>query len=124
MRYGFKIFGNQAFQARVRGFTYFNDPKDSFYTDYVGGFLGMRSYPFFAIAGNQTAFTSLSWFMPIFKNINTQIGPYMFYKMYARFFFETGNGWCLGNSSGSETARRLTTGNNLKVVLEPSYDCL
>ncbi len=114
VRYGFKIFGNQAFQARVRGFTYFNDPKDSFYTDYVGGFLGMRSYPFFAIAGNQTAFTSLSWFMPIFKNINTQIGPYMFDKMYARFFFETGNGWFLGNSSGSETARRLTTGNNLK----------
>ena len=34
--------GNQAFQARIRGFTYFNDPKDSFYTDYVGGFLGMR----------------------------------------------------------------------------------
>ncbi len=114
VRYGFKTVGDQAFQARVRGFTYFNDPKDSFYTDYVGGFLGMRSYPFFAIAGNQTAFTSLSWFMPIFKNVNTQVGPYMFDKMYARFFFETGNGWFLGNSSDSETAQRLSTGNNLK----------
>lgn len=114
IRYGFKTVGNQAFQARVRGFTYFNDPKDSFYTDYVGGFLGMRSYPFFAIAGNQSAFTSLSWFMPIFKDINTQVGPYMFDKMYARFFFETGNGWFLGNSKGSETAQRLSTGNNLK----------
>jgi Tol biopolymer transport system component len=114
IRYGFKTVGNQAFQARVRGFTYFNDPKDSFYTDYVGGFLGMRSYPFFAIAGNQSAFTSLSWFMPIFKDINTQVGPYMFDKMYARFFFETGNGWFLGNSKGSETAQRLNTGNNLK----------
>jgi len=114
VRYGFKTFGDQAFQARVRGFTYFNDPKDSFYSDYVGGFLGMRSYPFFAIAGNSTAFTSLSWFMPIFKNINTQVGPYMFDKMYARFFFETGNGWFLGNSTDSETATRLSTGNNLK----------
>jgi Tol biopolymer transport system component len=114
VRYGFKTFGDQAFQARVRGFTYFNDPKDAFYTDYVGGFLGMRSYPFFAIAGNQTAFTSLSWFMPIFKDVNTQVGPYMFDKMYARFFFETGNGWFLGNSSNTETAQRLGTGNNLK----------
>ncbi|MGB0347318.1 MAG: hypothetical protein ACPGGA_07525, partial [Balneolaceae bacterium] len=114
VRYGFKTVGDQAFQARLRGFTYFNDPKDSFYTDYVGGFLGMRSYPFFAIAGNQTAFTSLSWFMPIFKNLNTQVGPYMFDKMYARFFFETGNGWFLGKSSDSETAQRLNTGNNLK----------
>ncbi len=114
VRYGFKTRSNQAFQARVRGFTFFNDPEDSFYTDYVGGFLGMRSYPFFAIAGNSTAFTSLSWFMPVFKNLNTQVGPYMFDKVYARFFFETGNGWFLGNSSSSETAQRLGTGNNLK----------
>jgi Tol biopolymer transport system component len=114
VRYGFKTFGNQAFQARVRGFSYFNDPKDSFYSDYVGGFLGMRSYPFYAIAGNTTAFTSLSWFMPIFKNMRQQVGPYMFDKVYARFFFETGNGWFLGNSADSETAQRLGTGNNLK----------
>ena len=114
VRYGFKTFGNQAFQARIRGFTYFNDPKDSFYTDYVGGFLGMRSYPFYAIAGNTTAFTSLSWFVPIFKNMHRQAGPFMFDKMYARFFFETGNGWFLGDSNASETADRLGTGNNLK----------
>ena len=114
LRYGFKTIGNQAFQARIRGFTYFNDPKDSFFTDYVGGFLGMRSYPFFAIAGNQTAFTSLSWFTPIFKKMNIQIGPYMIDKMYARLFFEAGNGWFLGESSNSKTAKRLGTGNNLK----------
>jgi len=114
VRYGFKTFNNQAFQARIRGFSYFNDPNDTFYTDYVGGFLGMRSYPFFAIAGNTTAFTSLSWFMPVFKKMNTQVGPYIFDKMYARFFFETGNGWFLGNSSDSDTAQRLGTGNNLK----------
>lgn len=114
VRYGFKTFNNQAFQARIRGFTFFNDPKDSFYTDYVGGFLGMRSYPFYAIAGNTTAFTSLSWFIPLFKNIHKQAGPYIFDKVYARFFFETGNGWFLGSSSNSDTAQRLGTGNNLK----------
>lgn len=114
VRYGFKTTGNQAFQARVRGFTYFNNPGDAFYTDYVGGFLGMRSYPFFAIAGNSTAFTSLSYFMPVFKDMSTQVGPYIFDKMYARFFFETGNGWFLGNSANSESAQRLGTGNGLK----------
>ncbi|MCG8372239.1 MAG: hypothetical protein MI700_01830 [Balneolales bacterium] len=114
VRYGFKTFGNQAFQARIRGFTYFNNPDDAFYTDYVGGFLGMRSYPFFAIAGNTTAFTSLSWFAPIYKNINKQAGPYTLDKVYARFFFEAGNGWFLGNSTDTETANRLGTGNNLK----------
>lgn len=114
VRYGFKTFGDQAFQARVRSFTYFNDPEDSFYTDYVGGFLGMRSYPFFAIAGNTTAFTSLSWFMPVLRNVTSQAGPIMIDKVYTRFFFETGNGWFLGNSSNTETANLLGTGNNLK----------
>lgn len=113
IRYGFKTFGSQAFQARARGFTYFNTPDDSFFTDYIGGFLGMRSYPFFAIGGNSTAFTSLSWFTPIFKNMNKQIGPYSFDKLYARFFFETGNGWYLGNSSGN-SSDQLDIGGKIK----------
>ncbi|SMO94874.1 PD40 domain-containing protein [Gracilimonas mengyeensis] len=104
MRYGFKTFGNQSFQARIRGFNYFNSPGDSFYSDYVGGFLGMRSYPYFALAGSTTGFTSLSWFTPIFRNINKQAGPYTIDKLFARFFFETGNGW----------RSPYETGNNLK----------
>tara|TARA_R110000868_G_scaffold383578_13_gene650807 strand:+ start:25438 stop:28812 length:3375 start_codon:yes stop_codon:yes gene_type:complete len=113
VRYGFRTFGNQAFQARVRGFTYFNKPNDSFFTDYVGGFLGMRSYPFFAIGGNTTAFTSLSWFTPIFKDLNKQVGPYTFDKLYARFFFETGNGW-YPKGATSNNPDLLDSGKNLK----------
>ncbi|MEQ9310870.1 MAG: hypothetical protein RLN90_15535 [Balneolaceae bacterium] len=113
VRYGFRTFGNQAFQARVRGFTYFSKPDDSFFTDYIGGFLGMRSYPFFAIGGNTTAFTSLSWFTPIFKNINKQVGPYTFDKLYARFFFETGNGW-YPNEAAVNNPNLLDSGKNLK----------
>ncbi|MDR9417928.1 hypothetical protein [Gracilimonas sp.] len=104
LRYGFKTFGDQAFQARVRGFHYFNEPGDSFYADYVGGFMGMRSYPYFALGGSTTAFTSLSWFAPIYRGINKQVGPYMLDKVFARFFFETGNGW----------ESPYDTGNNLK----------
>jgi len=104
LRYGFKTMGDQAFQARIRGFHYFNSPDDSFYTDYVGGFLGMRSYPYFALGGSSTAFTSLSWFAPIYRGINKQAGPYTFDKVFARFFFEAGNGW----------RSPYDTGNNLK----------
>ncbi|HET8864398.1 MAG TPA: hypothetical protein VFM80_01790 [Gracilimonas sp.] len=104
LRYGLKTIGDQAFQARIRGFHYFNDPGDSFYSDYVGGFLGMRSYPYFAIGGSTTGFTSLSWFAPVYRGINKQAGPYIFDKVFARFFFETGNGW----------RSPYDTGNNLK----------
>ncbi|RNC86111.1 MAG: hypothetical protein ED557_04895 [Balneola sp.] len=113
LRYGFRTFGDQAFQARVRGFSYFNKPDDAFYTDYIGGFLGMRSYPFFAIGGNRTAFTSISWFTPIFKNINKQVGPYTFDKVYARFFFEAGNGWYPGGAADNNSGL-LDSGTNIK----------
>jgi len=112
LRYGFRTFGQQAFQARVRGFSYFNNPKDSFYTDYVGGFLGLRSYPFFAIGGSTTAMTSLSWFVPIRKKMNSQIGPYTLDKMYARLFFETGNGWYIGDSK--KVPDKIDSGPSLK----------
>lgn len=112
VRYGFRTFGQQAFQARVRAFTYFNNPDDNFYTDYVGGFLGLRSYPFFAIGGTTSAMTSLSWFLPIKKQMNGQIGPYTLDKMYARFFFETGNGWYLGDAAN--TSDIIDSGANLK----------
>ena len=112
VRYGFRTFGQQAFQARVRAFSYFNNPDDNFYTDYVGGFLGLRSYPFFAIGGTTSAMTSLSWFLPIKKQMNGQIGPYTLDKMYARFFFETGNGWYLGDAAN--TSDIIDSGANLK----------
>ncbi len=119
LRYGFKTFGNQAFQARLRGFHYFNNPDDSFYSDYVGGFMGMRSYPYFALGGNTTGFTSLSWFTPIFRDINTQTGPFIIDKVFARFFFETGNGW----RSPYETGNNLKSGvgAELRVALNGYY---
>ena len=104
VRYGFKFLNGQAFQARVRGFKYFNETNDAFFADFIGGFLGMRSYPYFSLAGEQTAFTSLSWFMPIKKGITKQVGPYTIDKLYTRFFFETGNAW----------QSPFSTGNNLK----------
>lgn len=118
-RYGFKAFGNQAFQARVRGFSFFNTPDDAFYTDYIGGFLGMRSYPYFAIGGDRTAFTSISWFTPIIRNINQQYGPYSIDKVFARFFYEAGNAW----NSPFETGSSLKSGigAELRVSLNGYY---
>lgn len=119
VRYGLKTFGSQAFQARVRAFHYFNNPGDAFYTDYIGGFLGMRSYPFFALGGNTTAFASFSWFSPLYKNIAKQLGPYTIDKIYTRFFFETGNGWKSPYATGDKLKSGI--GAELRVALNGYY---
>lgn len=92
-RYGFKVFNRITAQVHSRFFSYFNNPDDYFYLDYIGGFSGMRSYPFFALGGNTTAFATGSVYAPLVTGINKQFGPYTFDKMYARIFAETGNGW-------------------------------
>ncbi|MBO6572341.1 MAG: PD40 domain-containing protein [Balneola sp.] len=119
VRYGFKLPSGQALQARARGFAYFNNPNDSFYTDYIGGFLGMRSYPYFALGGDRTAFTSLSYFLPIFKKITKQAGPYTFDKLYARVFFEAGNAW--NSPFGTSNSLKTGIGTELRLAMNGYY---
>ncbi len=119
IRYGFKLNSGQAFQARGRGFAYFNNPDDAFYADYIGGFLGMRSYPYFALGGERTAFTSLSYFAPIAKNITKQVGPYTLDKLYARVFLEAGNAW--NSPFGTDNTLKTGIGTELRLAMNGYY---
>ncbi|MDX1587025.1 MAG: hypothetical protein R3222_09780, partial [Balneolaceae bacterium] len=103
-RYGFDFMGVSNGLITSRFFTYLNDPTETFYLDYTGGLSGMRSYPYFAIGGQQTFFTRLSLLTPLKQQINRQAGAYILDKLYGHLFFETGNGW----------GGPLKTGNNLK----------
>ncbi|MFH5883196.1 hypothetical protein ACG2F4_02710 [Halalkalibaculum sp. DA3122] len=105
-RYGFRMGERSTGQVFSRLFSYFNNPADSFYLDYIGGFTGMRSYPYFALSGNKTAFSQLSYIFPLFTDINEQVGRHTFDKLFLRLFGEVGNGW-----NGPEgTGQQLKTG--------------
>jgi Tol biopolymer transport system component len=119
VRYGFKLPSGQAFQARARGFAYFNNPDDAFYTDYIGGFLGMRSYPYFALGGDRTAFSSISYFAPIARNITKKVGPYTLDKLYARIFLEAGNAW--NSPFGTNQKLKTGIGTELRLAMNGYY---
>ncbi len=93
LRQGFKLGGDDAGMISGRAFGYLNEPGDYFYLDYLGGLTGLRSYPFFAVGGQRTAFLRASYFTPIFQSINKQAGAYTLDKVFAHFYAETGNGW-------------------------------
>lgn len=103
-RYGFRMGEYSTGQVYSRFFSYFRNPGDSFYLDYIGGFTGVRSYPYFALSGNTTAYSQLSYIFPLFTDINEQVGRHTFDKLFLRLFGEIGNGW--NGPAG--------TGNNLK----------
>jgi hypothetical protein len=93
LRLGYPIGHHSALNFYGRGFSYLNNPDDFFYLDYIGGFTGMRSYPYFALGGNTTALAKLSYTFPIANKLNTQVGRHTFDKLYLRLFAEGGNGW-------------------------------
>ncbi|MDZ7757926.1 hypothetical protein [Rhodohalobacter sp.] len=103
-QYGFSITDHSTGLITSRAFTYLNNPDDYFYLDYSGGLGGLRSYPFFAIGGQRTAFIRTSYITPLIESIHKQIGAYSLDKLYAHFYAETGNGW----------GGPLDIGNNLK----------
>jgi len=91
--FGFPIYGQANGLLTSRAFGYLNKPQDYFYLDYTGGLSGLRSYPFFAVGGQRTAFIRASYITPLLQNIYRQIGPYTLDKLYAHLYAETGNGW-------------------------------
>ncbi|HKK47067.1 MAG TPA: hypothetical protein VJ964_16185 [Balneolaceae bacterium] len=93
VRYGYATDRHSAFDLYMRGFSYLNQPNDYFYLDYIGGFTGMRSYPYFAVGGNTTAMAQLSYTFPLLQDIHQQVGRYTLDKLFLRLFAETGNGW-------------------------------
>ncbi len=103
LRWGFRALG-ETVDLKTRFFTYFNNPNDYFFQDYIGGFTGMRSYPYFAVGGNTTAYATVAYNVPLITGINKQVGRYTLDKLYGRFFMEAGNGW----------RGPLDIGNNLK----------
>lgn len=90
----------------LRGFSYLNHPNNYFYLDYIGGLSGLRSYPYFAVGGEQTLFARFSYLFPLVEHINRQAGPYTFDKLFLHLFAETGNGW----NSPLEIGNTLKTG--------------
>ena len=103
-QYGFSITNRSTGLINSRAFTYLNSPEDYFYLDYTGGLAGLRSYPFFAVGGQRTAFIRTSYITPLIERIDKQFGAYSLDKLYALLYAETGNGW----------GGPLDIGNNLK----------
>ncbi len=117
-RYGFQL-GNRNLRLHTRLYANLNPTDEYFFLDYIGGFSGMRSYPFFALGGNTTWFGSLSWNMPIMNGITRQQGRFTLDKIWARFFAETGNGWNSPLALGADLKTGI--GAELRVAMNSYY---
>ncbi len=79
--------------VKARGFAYLNNPTDSFYHDYIAGYSGVRSYPFFALGGMQTATLQASVSTPLRTGIARQLGSVTLDKVFLKATYEAGKVW-------------------------------
>jgi len=64
-----------------------------FFDFYLGGLVGMKSYPFYAISGNELGWLKLTYRFPLFKNIDYRIGTLYLDKVFLSVYGDLGNAW-------------------------------
>lgn len=78
---------------RARGSTILGEEVDDFFNDYVGGLVGARGYPFYAMGGNETLWTQASYIFPLVPRINKQAMFLYFDKLYGRVYADFAKSW-------------------------------
>lgn len=64
-----------------------------FFDFYLGGLIGMKSYPFYSVSGNELGWINLTYRFPLIKNIDTRIGHLYIDKIYMSVYGDFGNAW-------------------------------
>jgi hypothetical protein len=77
----------------ARGGSILGPTVDDFFDFYVGGFAGMRGYPFYALGGNEYATAQLAYRFPISRSINLRVFQFYFTKLYGSVFGDVGMAW-------------------------------
>ncbi len=85
--------GVHGFGFRARASTILGDQVDDFFNDYVGGLVGARGYPFYALGGNETLWFQAAYSLPLFSGIDQQLGFLYLDKLYLRLYADGAMAW-------------------------------
>lgn len=86
-------FEDHTINATFRAGSILGPTIPDFFDFYLGGLLGMKSYPFYSISGNEIGWLNLTYRFPLLKNIDTKIGHLYLDKIFLSFNGDIGNAW-------------------------------
>ncbi len=84
---------HQTLSFRFRGGAILGKSVPNFFDFYLGGLVGMKCYPFYALSGNKVGWLNLTYRFPLFKNIDARLGHIYLDKIYFSVFGDVGNAW-------------------------------
>lgn len=122
VRYGLKLgqIGTtpHGLALKLKTSAIFGKEVDSFYNDYIGGLIGARGYPFYAIGGNKAALLNVSYQFPIIQRFTRQIAWLTPDKLYGRVYADAATAW---SGATSNAKVRKDMGAELRLSLGSFY---
>jgi len=88
-----ELFKDQTLSLQFRAASILGTTEPDFFDFYLGGLIGMKSYPFYAVSGNKLGWLNLTYRFPLFKGIDTRIGHLYLDKVYFSVYGDYGNAW-------------------------------
>ena len=79
----------------------------------------MKGYPFYAIGGNQAYWMHLEYRLPLFRNVDSRMGPWYLDKIFMSVYADVGDAWT-GKFEGIENAKKAA-GAEIRVKMNSFY---
>jgi len=89
----FEIAKDNTLNFQFRAGSILGSTVPDFFDFYLGGLIGMKSYPFYSISGNKLFWANVTYRFPVLKNIDTKIGHIYVDKIYLSVYGDFGNAW-------------------------------
>lgn len=87
------LFKHHTLTLKVRAGSILGPSVPDFFDFFLGGLVGMKAYPFYAVSGNEILWMNLAYRFPLWRNIDSRIGYLYVDKMFVSVYGDIGNAW-------------------------------
>lgn len=119
-KYSFTFYKAHSIETKVRAGSILGPSVPDFFDFYLGGLIGMKAYPFYAISGNEILWLNLAYRFPLWRNIDSRIGYLYVDKIFVSVYGDIGNAWT-GNKIPAGKTFKKGAGAELRIALNSFY---
>lgn len=113
------LFKHHTLSLKVRAGSILGPSVPDFFDFFLGGLVGMKAYPFYAVSGNEILWMNLAYRFPLWRNIDSRIGYLYVDKMFVSVYGDIGNAWN-GKIPAGKTFKK-GAGAELRIALNSFY---
>jgi len=114
----FPVFESSTLTTKLRLGNIFGPTVPDFFDFYLGGIVGMKAYPFYAVSGNKIGWFDLTYRFPLFRNIDVRFGHVYLDKIFMSFYGDIGNAW---NGNFDATQLKKGAGSEIRIQMNSFY---